>query len=68
MFSMEGTILLIGAQVMVGSAVYRLLNFPLDVLLLSPSQKKLNLANKVQANQYFDIHRSETFLMITSPR
>lgn len=66
MFSMGGKILLTGASGMVGSAVYRLLKSRLYAHLLTPSHKELNLVDQVQVDQYFDIHRPETVLMIAA--
>lgn len=62
----ECKVLLTGASGMVGSAVYRLLKSRLNDHLLTPSRKELDLTNQVQVDQYFDIHRPETVLMIAA--
>lgn len=66
MFSIEGNILLTGASGMVGSAIYCALQPRLNVHLLTPSHQELNLTDQVQVDQYFDIHRPETVLMIAA--
>ncbi|MFA4932335.1 MAG: GDP-L-fucose synthase [Caldisericia bacterium] len=66
MFSMEGTILLTGASGMVGSAIYRLLEYRAGIQLLSPGHSELDLTNQTQVNQYFGIHRPEIVLMIAA--